>query len=899
MPLKKNDLNEVDLIKGLTEEKVKQNQQKYGYNKLKNKKKELLIVKFLKQFIEPLIILLIISSFLALSIAIFEYVNNRFDNKTAIIIAFCEPFIILFIVVLNAIFGFVQENKAEKSFEALKKLSDENARVIRDGKEILISVEQVTIGDIFLIETGDKVPAGGIIINSFNLEVNEAILTGESEAISKINPNGVLDFNDDAKRVFAGTLVTKGRAKVISSEIGMETRIGQIANLINNEKKGSTPLQRKIANFSKKIAYFSIILCILTFFIYIYLVKNGNWSFWSKGIIIGVTLAIGSIPEGLVPIITMILSISSSKLAKKNALIKRISAAETLGSVSVVCSDKTGTLTQNKMTVQKEYVDDFFNHRLFLEFATLATNATYFKEPKTNKINYVGNPTEIAIVEYCYQKGTNKNQLLSEIEILGEIPFESERKLMTIFIKKDNKIFSITKGAPDVLFKKINNYKNVYDQKNDQFANNALRVIAFAFKEWNKMPNLKNVALIEKNLTFIGLLAMNDPPRENVKESIIKAQQANIQTQMITGDNPKTAKAIAKELNIINNQSTLVVVGNELDEMSDEELGNKIENIAVFARTKPEHKIRIVKAWQKKSKIVAMTGDGVNDAPALKASDIGCAMGITGTDVSKNAADLVLIDDNFSTIITGIKEGRGILYSIRKLIIFLLTTNLSALLITIFGILVFNTNPLSALQILWINVVAETFPGVVLGLNRPNHDLMKDKPSSLKKSILTSEMIIKIVLLSIIGVFLSLMVYYLTAAAYFDNYNISIIKNGLKNIEEARYLSSLNLFVCSGIILSLNSFIIKDKFSFFSLPFKKQKWALLSFLISLFFIGTASYSPVFSKIFDMDIYIKKYYSIPWIIIFPFAIGIIPFIFAEIYKNITYLINKKIRNKTAF
>ncbi|VEU59183.1 Calcium-transporting ATPase lmo0841 [Mesomycoplasma neurolyticum] len=885
------DIYKIDLDKGLNAKQLKENKKQYGVNKLVEKNKQSLILKFLKQFVEPLIILLIISSILALSIAFFEFFKNKFTNKIDIIIAFCEPFIILFIVVLNAIFGFVQENKAEKSFDALKKLNNEYARVIRDGDEILILTEELTIGDVILIEAGDKVPAGGVIVNSSNLELNESILTGESEAVFKQNDDGILDVKDESKKVFFGTLVTKGRAKVIITEIGMNTKVGQIANLIDNEKNKLTPLQKKIFAFSKKVAFFSIILCILTFFIYIFVVQNGNWNFWSKGIIIGVTLAIGSIPEGLVPIITMILSISSNKLAKKNALIKKISASETLGSVSIICSDKTGTLTQNKMTIVDQFINNKIKTKLFLEYSVLATSASYTKNVETNKIDFLGDPTEIAILEHGLKNNIYKNKLLKEIEILGEIPFDSERKTMTVFIKKDGKILSISKGAPDIISKKINNFDPVFKEKNDEFASKALRVLAFAIKEWEKMPDINDIEIIENNLTFIGLVAMMDPPRENVKESIIKARNANIKTVMITGDYKTTAYAIAKKLTIINSKNDLVITGDELNSMSDKELDDKIENIAVFARVRPEDKIRIVKAWQKKSHVVAMTGDGVNDAPALKAADIGCAMGITGTDVSKNAADLILTDDNFTTIVTGIKEGRGILYSIKKLLIFLLTTNLSALLITIFGILIFKTNPLSALQILWINVVSETFPGIVLGLNRPSHDLMKNKPTPLNQSIITKEMFLKIISLSLIACILSLLIYYLTTAIAIDNFNVNEIKKLLKNNNDIKQFSSLNLFVTTGIILSLNSFIIKDHNSFLSQKCQHQKWGFISFLVSLAFLAFASYVPIVSKIFDMNLYIEKFWSKQWIIVLPFLFGIIPFVIVEIFKNLKQILTK--------
>ncbi|MGZ9428728.1 cation-translocating P-type ATPase [Mycoplasma sp. 1012] len=890
-----NTFKYVDLNKGLNHEQISKNKEKYGVNELKNKKKTPLIIKFLKQFIEPMIILLIIAAFLALGIAIYEaIVHYEYKNHIEFIISFVEPFVIFFIVILNAIFGLIQENKAEKSIESLASLSSPTSKVIRNGQEIIIDTKDIVVGDILLIEAGNTIGADGIIVNSAQLEVEESILTGESLSVFKKNISN-LEFNweeTEDTEVYSGTNVINGRAKILVTKIGMETKLGNIAKLLNQEKEKLTPLQKQLANLSKKIGIFSAILCVITFFIYIFIVASGNWSLWAKGVVIAITLAIGTIPEGLVPIVTVILSIGVKRLSNKNALVKKLPAAETLGNVSIICSDKTGTLTQNKMKVVQTFKHDTFSQEDFVKYFILCTDANSSINEK-GEYKLIGDPTETAIIQYGIDNKIFKDSISSLHPRINEIPFDSDRKMMTVFIKINENIYSITKGAPDSIFALANNLSNQIEHKNIEFSNNALRVLALAIRKWDKLPDDLSSKNVEQNLTLVGLIGMIDPPREEVKSSIAIAQKAGIKTVMITGDYANTAYAIAKQLNIVKSDEDLVLSGSELKLMSDEDLNENIEKYAVFARVSPEDKIRIVKAWQTKNKVVSMTGDGVNDAPALKAADIGCAMGITGTDVSKQAADMVLTDDNFSTIVSAIKEGRSILYSIKRLMIFLFTTNLTALLTTFIGILIFSINPLSSLQILWINVISETFPGIALGLNRPKQDLMNKKPNHKNASILTKEMIIQISLLSILSTTLSLLAFYLGAYSQSGVANL----NEIKTILAAENLSTLNFaslscFMTMGIILSLNSIILRSNESLFKQKFNDLKFVLLAFAISFVVLLPVTYIPEFSKVFNMNVYVNSFNN--WIFALPFIFGLVPTFFIEFIKLIKLFVNKKLK-----
>ena len=704
---------------GLNNEEIASRRLKYGANALEEHKKESIIVKFFKQFADVLIIILLAAAVISLIVAPHEWIDSA---------------VIFVVVMLNAILGLVQESRAEKSLEALKKMSSPECKVIRNGVVDKIQSADLVVGDIILIEAGDFIPADARLIDAVNLQVDESALTGESLPVTKMTE--VIDgettaLGDRKNMVFSSTFVTNGRGKAIVTDTGMNTEIGKIAGMLGAQKAEPTPLQNKLTQVGKVIGIISILICVGVFALDCF-VLNANPLESFK---LAVALAVAAIPEGLATVVTIVLAIGVNNMVQQNAIVKKLPAVETLGCTSIVCSDKTGTLTQNKMTVLEVFDQgklkllsdlDSSNHKL-LNYFSICCDAKIEVIDGVEK--RIGDPTETALVELNNKYGSD----VSFVERLGEIPFDSDRKLMTVVIKEGDKYISITKGAPDVLLKRLSQdskIDGVQDAINNM-SSRALRVLALGIKVFDKMPEVNDS--LEQDMLFLGLVGMIDPPRPEVLEAIKVAKRAGVRTIMITGDNIITATAIASQLGIISDGQR-AISSDELDKMSDIELLQNIEKFSVYARVAPKDKVRIVDAWQAKGKVVAMTGDGVNDSPALKKADIGCAMGITGTDVSKEAADMILTDDNFTTIIKAVKQGRGIYANIRKCVKYLLSSNIGEVLVILlaeliaaFGILPLEV-PLAGIHLLWINLVTDSLPAFGLGMEKPEDNIMLENP---------------------------------------------------------------------------------------------------------------------------------------------------------------------------
>ena len=789
----------VDLEKGLSSEQVKQNREKYGANELQQKKKKSLFVKFLEQFKDFMIIVLIVAAVVSGVVGVAEG-----EGIT-------DTIIILIVVILNAIIGVVQENKAEKSLEALQKLSAHASKVLRNGKVEVVQSKELVPGDVVVLDTGDYVPADLRIIESVNLKSQEASLTGESVPVDK-NDEVIADekvgIGDRANMLFSSSLITYGRGKGVVVETGMNTEVGKIAKIINDTEGTATPLQIKLNKLGKTLGIAALAICIVIFAIGIAYGKDVIDMFMTA-----VSLAVAAIPEGLAAVSTIVLAIGVQRMVKKNAIIKKLPAVETLGSATVICSDKTGTLTQNKMTVQKvftnsklinvEDIKDLSNEGKKLMYVCSLCNDTKIGENNT----LTGDPTETALIDLGMKINFELDDVL-KLPRVKEYPFDSDRKLMTTVNKVGDKYIAYTKGGIDELLAKCNsyeingeintdleNYKPEIEKFNMEMAKDALRVLAMAYKELDHEPKDEEMKNIEQDLTFVGMVGMIDPPREEVKAAVEKCKTAGIKTVMITGDHKITAVAIAKALGILENDDE-ALTGAELEEMSDEDLTKNIRKYSVYARVSPEHKVRIVKAWQANGEVVAMTGDGVNDAPALKTADIGCAMGIVGTDVSKEAADVILTDDNFATIVSSVEEGRRIYDNILKAIQFLLSSNVGeiialfiAILITpwissTFGIDVNLIEILLPIHILWVNLVTDSLPALALAVDPAEDDVMKRKPKK-QKGIFTKGMSFRVVYQGIMIGLLTLAAFIIGVATPDENLPEMVkMDNKLYSVEE-------------------------------------------------------------------------------------------------------------------
>ena len=732
----------------------------YGHNQLREQKKKTNLKRFFDQFKDVMILILIAAAAVSFGVAFHEGDPSEFF----------EPALILAIVVLNAVLGVIQESKAEKALDALKSLSAPHARVLRDKKEQLIDASNLVPGDIILLEAGDFVPADARLLNCAALKSEESALTGESlpaekDAEARIPADAPL--GDRHNMVFTGCSITYGRGVAVVTATGMETQMGRIAGLLEEADDSQTPLQHKLASMGKYLGLAALLACGVIFVLGILDGIPVMEIFMTA-----VSLAVSAIPEGLPAIVTIVLSIGVQRMVKRGAIIRRLPAVETLGSASVICSDKTGTLTQNRMTLVKAYAEETKELEeiaannsdaifLLLQYGALCCDASV--QFSGSKEQQIGDPTETAIVLAAHRKGMPKDKLNQEYPRVHELPFDSDRKLMTTVNQVNGKYLVIVKGAFDSLRPRcIHGDLETASHVNDSMSRQALRVLALACKEIERLPENAGSEELESELHFLGLLGMIDPPRPEAKSAVAVCRGAGIQPVMITGDHVVTASAIAKELGILK-EGDSAITGQELAAMSDEELDEKIRHISVYARVSPEDKIRIVKAWQRQGEIVSMTGDGVNDAPALKAADIGCAMGITGTDVAKGAADMTLTDDNFATIVEAVRQGRGIYDNIRKVVGFLLGTNIGEIFTVFFAMLLWRMPPLLSMQLLWVNLVTDSLPAIALGMETVEEDIMNRRPKPRSEGIFAHGLGIRIVLqgamfavLTLIGFWLGL-----------------------------------------------------------------------------------------------------------------------------------------------
>ena len=711
--------------RGLSTQEAQERLAKYGENKLTEKKKKTNLQRFLDQFKDAMIIILLVAAAVSFGVACFGHDPMEFF----------EPALILLIVVLNAVLGMMQESKAEKALDALKNLSAPHARVLRDGKEQVIDASQLVPGDIIRLEAGDFIPADVRLLKSVSLKSEEAALTGESvpaekDAGQEIPENAPL--GDRANMVFSGCSITYGTATAVVTGTGMRTEMGKIAGLLEGEAETQTPLQQKLAQLGKYLGFLALAACAVIFAVGLF---NGIPVL--EIFMTSVSLAVSAIPEGLPAIVTIVLAIGVQRMVKKNALIRRMPAVETLGSASVICSDKTGTLTQNRMTLTKVWVEgepaleavssqNSQAARKLLQYGALCCDGSVtFGEDGSEQ--HIGDPTETAILVAAHKNGMEQGALEKAAPRLAELPFDSDRKLMTTVNRIDGQLVAIVKGAFDMMAARcVSGDLSAAQEKNEEMSRQALRVLAVGYKPLEEVPEELTSDTLETGLTLLGLVGMIDPPRPEAKAAVATCRQAGIKPVMITGDHVVTASAIARELGILE-EGDRAITGAQLDDMTDQELDKEVARISVYARVSPENKIRIVKAWQRQGQVVSMTGDGVNDAPALKAADIGCAMGITGTDVAKGAADMTLTDDNFATIVDAVREGRGIYANIRKVVGFLLGTNIGEVLTVFFAMILWHKTPLLSMQLLWINLVTDSLPAISLGMEAVEDDVM-DRP---------------------------------------------------------------------------------------------------------------------------------------------------------------------------
>ncbi len=876
---------DTDLNSGLSAEQVAQRQQAYGPNKLDEKPPRSFVRRFFDQIKDVMVIILMIAAAISLGLCVYNATKGQEAE-------WIEPIVILVIVLLNAVLGVVQESRAEAALEALKNLSSPGARVLRDGKLCEVKSTELVPGDVVEFEAGDLVPADCRLITASQLRCDESALTGESVTVLKDADADVTEISplgDRLNMAYASCAVANGRARAVVVETGMHTEVGKIASLLEGEAETATPLQRKLAQLGKYLGFLALAICLIIFIVGLISGLPVMDMFMTA-----VSLAVAAIPEGLPAIVTIVLAIGVQRMVAKNAIIRRLPAVETLGSASVICSDKTGTLTQNRMTLVRLYAGD---HMLpaqdelpagalaLLRLATLCTDGEVRMEKGEEKA--IGDPTETAIVSCALHHGLDKAELCSEHPRLGEIPFDSDRKLMTVIHLIEGRRVVIVKGAPDILLGRCveGNVQKAL-AANEEMAREALRVLAIGYKFLEEEPMELLPEELEQGLTFAGLVGMIDPPRQEAMESIRVCDGAGIRTVMITGDHVATASAIARQLGILHDDSE-AITGAQLAAMSDEELFENIRRYRVYARVTPSDKIRIVKAWQQAGEIVSMTGDGVNDAPALKAADIGCAMGITGTDVAKGAADMTLTDDNFATIVTAVREGRGIYDNIRKAVHFLLSCNLGEIL-TVFGaMMLWRESPLLPMQLLWINLVTDSLPALALGMEPVEEDVMTRPPRRKNESIFARGLGVQAIWQGLLVGLLALLAYvigsrFLIPLPGADFMDRLFLKTAYANPA----LGETMAFATLAISQLVHAFNVRSSHSLFRVGLHTNKYMVGAFFTSLFLMLVVLLVPILRGVFGL----VRLSGAAWCTVA--GLSLVPFVVVEIYKGIRALVCRR-------
>ena len=847
---------------GLTEDEAQRRLQKYGENRLKGKKKKSLAVKFLEQFRDAMVLILLGAAAVSFAVALSEH-NSA---------AFFEPLLILLIVAVNAVMGVVQENRAERSLEALMGMAAPHARVVRDGQERIADAACLVPGDVIRLEAGDFIPADARLLVSSSLKAEESALTGESlpaekDAEALLKEDAAL--GDRVNCIYSGCSVVYGTASALVIRTGMDTEMGKIAGMLDSESDMQTPLQARLAQLGKYLGALALVICGVIFVMGILEEMPVLEIFMTA-----VSLAVSAIPEGLPVIVTIVLSIGVERMAKRNAIVKRLPAVETLGSTSVICSDKTGTLTRNQMTLAKAYLDEGRRTetigtensegvRGLLACGVLCSNGSVRFED--GKEIHLGDPTETSIVAAAYKNGIRQEELMKRYPRLGELPFDSDRKLMTTIQEIDGAYVAVTKGAFDMLASRcVQGDLLRAGEVTEEMSAQALRVLAVAYRVLEELPGELESGELERDLIFLGLVGMIDPPREEAKEAVALCQKAGIRPIMITGDHVITAAAMARQLGILK-EGEEAITGAALQGLSDEAFDSVLEKISVYARVSPEDKIRVVKAWQRKGQIVSMTGDGVNDAPALKAADIGCAMGITGTDVAKDAADMTLQDDNFATIVAAVREGRGIYNNIRKTVGFLLGTNIGEVVLVFCSMLFFKIPPLLSMQLLWINLVTDSLPAIALGMEPVEDRVMEERPRPKKEGIFAHGLGLRVVLQGLMFGGLSL-------AAFWFGSRAAGAETGGRTLA----------FLVLGFSQIIHSFNMRSSRSLFQTGFFTNRKLNGAALVSVLLMACVLFLPPLAHVFGLSVLSPDLY------VFGFLLSLVPLAVLESVKFLGWI-----------